>query len=650
MCGITGFWQFKHKSKNLEQIVTHMALQLQNRGPDSSDNWVDAPTGIALGHRRLAIVDLSPAGRQPMASSSGRFMMTYNGELYNTEDLRKELAPLHIAFKSTSDTEVMLEAIEHWGMEAALKKFIGIFAFAAWDRQDKVLYLARDHLGVKPLYWGWQQDTLLFGSQPKSFWVHPSWQGDINHDALTAFVYLNYIPAPHSIFQNIYHLEPGHFLKVSGLHAVEKTCYWDLSQVATAGMTNPVQGSSTEIKQDLKALLQDAVKRQMMADVPLGAFLSGGIDSSLIVSLMQEQSASPVKTFSIGFTEDEYNEAPHAKAVAQHLKTDHHELYLSSQQALDIIPSIPEWCDEPFADVSQIPTYLVSQLARKHVTVSLSGDGGDEVFAGYNRYMFGVNFSKAIGRTPAALRKGAAHLIQSIPPHQWDKANALLPKKYKLPALGDKLHKGSQLLTSSSPQDLYAQLLTYWPDPEELVRNGKLPDVFPQVPKSLDSLQHIVEQRQFCDMLLYMPHDILTKVDRASMQHSLEARVPLLDHRIVEYGWRVPMEHKIRNGKGKWILREILKDYVSESLFNRPKQGFGVPIDTWLRGPLKEWASELLDPTRLAQEGFLNPEPITQRWQEHLSGTRNWQYSLWGILMFQAWWEHYRGMVRGKAT
>lgn len=644
MCGLTGFWNFSQdfSKEKLSSVISNMALAIEARGPDSEGIWVDEKIGLGLGHRRLAIVDLSPAGHQPMASKSDRFVIIYNGEIYNTEDLRKELIQAGCQFRGYSDTEVILEASEHWGVAKTAAKLNGIFSFALWDKQEKKLYLVRDRLGVKPLYWGFNQGILFFGSQLKSFLKHPHWNGALDKSALCAYFRFNYVPAPLSIFQGIQKLKPGVVLSLDQSKKITEEKFWDLETLVEKGQSQTSQKSDKIWIDELDDLLRDSVKRQMVADVPLGAFLSGGIDSSMVVALMQAQSTRPIRTFSIGFHEAEYNEAQYAAKVAKHLGTEHHELYLSAKDAMDIIPNIPEWCDEPFADVSQIPTFLVSQLARRHVTVSLSGDGGDELFAGYNRYLMGQNIWQKMKYLPLWLRALGASGIRQFSVTSWDTFAKMVPAQLRPRLMGDKIYKLAAVLKATNPQDFYRLLVSQWNDPAALVLGEQEPKLYPWNSDFYEKFPgDFVNNMRTMDLLTYLPDDILAKVDRASMAVSLEARVPLLDHRLVEFSTTLPMEMKIRQGQGKWILRQVLNRYIPEQLFNRPKMGFGVPVGDWLKGPLREWAESLLSSERLKKEGILNEKPIRQRWLEHCSGKRNWQYSLWGVLMFQAWQERW---------
>lgn len=648
MCGIVGILDLGGQSLSAITLK-RMATAIAHRGPDDDGVWFDESHGIGLAHRRLSILDLSPAGHQPMLSISGRYVVAFNGEIYNHQDLRISLekvgAGVTALFKwrGHSDTETLLAGFDAWGIRGTIERTIGMFAFAVWDRKDRVLTLGRDRLGEKPLYYGQQGASFIFGSELKALKVHPSFKADIDRDALCLFLRHNYIPAPYSIYRGIYKLPPGHLLTVSDeRHEPVIKAYWSLTDVAESGCRSALGGSAQAVTDELEHLLKSAVRQQMIADVPLGAFLSGGIDSSTVVALMQAQSDKPVKTFTIGFNEDGYNEAVHAKAVALHLGTDHTELYVTPQQALDVIPNLPSLYCEPFADSSQIPTSLVSQLAKQHVTVSLSGDAGDELFSGYNRYVLGQKLWSRLERVPVALRAVVATGIRALSPSAWNSIartfRALTPTALRSANIGDKLHKGAGVLAARRIDDLYLGLLTHW-NPEEIVLNGREPATVlngsPQPLAGLDDVQRMMA----LDAMTYLPDDILVKVDRAAMAVSLESRVPLLDHRVVEFAWRIPQSMKLRNGVGKWILREVLHRYVPRELIERPKMGFGVPIDVWLRGSLRDWAEGLLDESRLRSEGFFNPGPIRQKWAEHLSGRRNWQYHLWSVLMFQSWLE-----------
>lgn len=652
MCGLVGFLGGITPYGQLgdEAMLKRMADTIASRGPDDAGYWCDADHRIGLGHRRLSIVDLSPAGHQPMQSASGRYKIAFNGEIYSHLLLRQALEAAGQApnWRGHSDTETLLAGFDAWGIQGTVERAIGMFAFAVWDRQSSVLTLARDRLGEKPLYYGWQRQgndaVFLFGSELKALRAHPAFENNIHRGALSLQLRHNYIPAPYSIYEGIAKLPPGSLLTVS-LQQREPNmrAYWSGAQVAESGVANAFAGGADQAVDELELLLKDAVRQQMMADVPLGAFLSGGVDSSTVVALMQAQSSRPVKTFTIGFNEEGYNEAVHAKAVARHLGTDHTELYVTAEQARAVIPRLPTLYDEPFSDSSQIPTFLVSQLARQHVTVSLSGDAGDELFCGYNRYQMAANLWRKLAAVPLPLRKLAARGLTSVSPQSWNKLAGglagLMPRSARLANIGDRLHKGAGVLSNQSADALYLGLVSHWHEPASVVIGGHEPPTLltGNVPalNGLDDVQRMMA----LDMLTYLPDDILTKVDRAAMGVSLETRVPFLDHRVVEFAWSLPQSMKLRDGQTKWSLRQVLYRHVPQALIERPKMGFGVPIDIWLRGPLREWAEDLLSETRLKREGFLNPTPIRQKWDEHLSGQRNWQYHLWDVLMFQAWLE-----------
>ena len=637
MCGIVGYWDNGVEKKS---AIEKMATLIKHRGPDDAGVWTDNSAGLALAHRRLSILDLSPAGHQPMVSPCGRYVLVYNGEIYNHRDLRAELERDGGAFawRGHSDTETLLAALRHWGVQGALERLNGMFAFALWDAAEQTLFLARDRMGEKPLYYGRSGDTFLFASELKALAAHPHWQGKINRDALALYLRHNYVPSPWCIYQGIYKLSPAHYIAITdnGRSLGEPVCYWNLAQVAEQG-TAASASDAESLTDALDLLLRDAIKRRMAADVPLGAFLSGGYDSTTVAALMQAQSERPVKTFSIGFHEAAYNEAQHAKAVANHLGTEHTELYVTPEEAMAVIPKLPTIYDEPFSDSSQIPTYLVSQLARQHVTVSLSGDGGDELFCGYNRYALGYQVWNKLRFLPRPLRGILAQILKRVPGHTLDVLQRCLPQRFQVSSLADRLPKLAEVLGHASGEAFYRQLVSHWTQPDQLVLGATEPDTILNRPDLLPNFPGLREQMMYLDMMTYLPDDILTKVDRASMAVSLEARVPLLDHRLVEFAWQVPMQYKYRVGQGKWLLRQVLYRYVPKELMERPKMGFGVPIEYWLRGPLREWAEALLDEKRLREESFFDPAPIRRMWQEHVSGKRRWHYYLWDVLMFQAW-------------
>ena len=637
MCGLAGVLTL-NKGLTSESICNNLAYSIRHRGPDSSGVWRSSDSCLALVHTRLSILDISETGHQPMHSQSGRYVIVFNGEIYNHLELRGKVKGK--SFKGHSDTETLLVCIEEWGLESTLQQSVGMFALALWDRKEKTLSLARDRIGEKPLYYGWQGEggnaSFLFGSELKALRAHPSFQSEINRDAITLLLRHNCVPAPYSIYNDISKLMPGTILSVSLEKRDPKIfTYWSAEDVAKNGVDTLYSGDTSDVINELEVVLRQSVKRQMVADVPLGAFLSGGIDSSLVVALMQQQSSQPVKTFTIGFSESGYNEAEYAKAVAKHLHTDHTELYVSPQETIDVIPKLPQLYDEPFSDSSQIPTFLVSQLAREHVTVSLSGDAGDELFCGYNRYLLTDQLWNKLSLLPVSLRRGLANVVTTISPAVWSKIFGFL----SYGAVGDKMYKAAGVLGSSSVDELYLGLISHWNSPESIVLNSKEPKT--RLTGNISDLSKLnqVQKMMLLDLLTYLPDDILTKVDRAAMGVSLETRVPFLDHNVVEFAWRMPMNFKIRDGKSKWALRQILYKYVPKELIERPKMGFGVPIDSWLRGPLKDWADGLLYRTRLQNEGFFDPDPIRKKWSEHLSGRRNWQHQLWDVLMFQAWLE-----------
>ena len=642
MCGICGIWDERARTapEALVGAAKRMTDVMRHRGPDAGDQWYDAAAGLVLGHRRLSIIDLSPAGAQPMVSSCGRFVISFNGEAYNFAELRPELEAAGRRFRGHCDTEVIVEGAAQWGVETTAKRLIGMFAMALWDRQERVLYLVRDRLGIKPLYWAKFGDTLLFGSELKSLRAHPGWTPALDRDTVAAFLRLAYVPRPRTIYRGVNQLPPGTILVARAGAEPELRSFWSLEEIAREGQSARFSGSETDAVAALDALLGDAVRRRMIADVPLGAFLSGGIDSSTVVALMQANNTSKVRSFSIGFREADYNEAPHAKAVAAHLGTDHTELYVEAAQARAVIPRLPEMYDEPFADPSQIPTFLVSEMTRRHVTVSLSGDGGDEVFGGYSRYVEMRQLLQALGMLPAVAGRAAAAAIRAMPRGGWSRLARLVPENRRPPQLGDRMLKLASVLEGGA-DNFYRGVISHWSEPERLAAGATAPRLPADDPRFATLVADPVERMQLLDTLTYLPDDILTKVDRASMAVSLEARVPLLDHRVVAFAWSLPPAWKARPGHGKYLLRRVLDRYVPPHLIERPKMGFGVPIDSWLRGPLKDWAEGLLDPARLKREGVLAPAPIAEKWREHQDGTRNWQYLLWDVLMFQAWKERW---------
>lgn len=623
MCGISGFLKSHNKLENFYLILSKMADATQHRGPDSIGYWYDK-SGIALAHNRLSILDLSKSGDQPMHSACGRYSIVFNGEIYNHLALRHDLTPFLVnSWSGHSDTETILEGIVVWGVESFLSRCIGMFAFALWDKKDQTLILARDRLGEKPLYWGWQGDTLLFGSELKSLKVHPDFVGEIDRNALALLLRHNYIPAPHSIYKGIHKLPAGHYLTIphaAGPHDVQPKAYWRMNDAVQTGLSLPYTCSDSQAVDALDAQLSESVTLQMLADVPLGAFLSGGVDSSTVVALMQKQSQQRVRTFAIGFDEPGYNEAEQAKVVSQHLGTDHTELYVGAQEALTVIPKLPTIYCEPFADSSQIPTYLVSHMARQHVTVALSGDGGDELFGGYNPYQFLPQVWQQLAWVPAPVRVALQAVLAPLP----------------LPA---KLAKLREVMAARSPEELYRLVLSHWLRPEAVVLGAYEPATSLNTPEAWPKVDSFEHWMMAMDAQTYMVDDVLTKVDRAAMANSLETRVPLLDHRVVEMAWRMPLHMKIRDGQGKWVLRQVLYKYVPKEMIERPKKGFSIPLAGWLRGPLRDWAEALLNEQRLKVEGYLNPVPIRKAWLEHVQGKADHSTRLWGVLMFQAWLE-----------
>lgn len=644
MCGLTGSWARKSQGQDIAAIAQAMAARIQHRGPDDAGVWCDPEAGFALAHRRLSILDLSPAGHQPMLSASGRWVLAYNGEVYNHLALRQRLEDEGAAptWRGHSDTETLLACIEAWGIERTLRASVGMFAIALWDRSERALVLARDRIGEKPLYYGWQGDTFLFGSELKALRAHPAFNASVDRGALVLLLRHNYIPAPYSIYQGIHKLPPGTVLRLGpGQRESEPVPYWSLSEVAERGTAHPFEGSESDALDALDRHLGNAVRGQMVADVPLGALLSGGIDSTVITALMQANSTRPVRTFTIGFDEKQYDEATHARAVARHLGTDHTELRLSGEDALGLVPQLPVMYDEPFADSSQLPTHLVMKLARQHVTVALSGDAGDELFGGYNRYFLGPKTWERIRWMPPIVRKAVGAGLTALPPVTINKLFGPLAGRAGIALPGDKAHKlGARLTGVRSLDDLYVSLVSEWPDPAGMVVDGYMPPNLLDDRARWPKLSDPVARMMALDSLTYLPDDILVKVDRASMAVSLETRAPFLDRDVIEFAWSLPMSMKLRDGRGKWILRELLDRHVPRELIERPKMGFGIPLDQWLRGPLRDWAEALLDETRLKREGYFHPAPIRCAWLRHQRGEASFGYRLWSVLMFQAWLEH----------
>jgi asparagine synthase (glutamine-hydrolysing) len=615
-----------------EQLVGTLAARLIHRGPDDKGVWVDGDAGIALGHRRLAILDLSPAGHQPMISASGRYVIAFNGEIYNHLELRKELdlfgsVPV---WRGHSDTETMLAAFERWGIAPALGKMVGMFAFALWDRQRRTLTLARDRLGEKPLYYGWQGDVFLFGSELKALRSHPAFLAEVDRSALTLYMHCGYIPAPASIYRNVFKLPPGTYVQIAVTEVSgtlpEPRSYWSLRQAVERGATDPYRGSDTDAVAELGAHLTRAISLQRIADVPLGAFLSGGVDSSTIVALMQASTSHPVKTYTVGYHESDYSEARYAQAVAKHLGTDHTELFITGREALEVVPRLPGLYDEPFGDSSAIPAFLISSFARRHVTVALSGDGGDELFGGYTRYQRTSDIWRVIRHIPYPLRSAAASGI-----HAWRVVRNGAPT-------GEPIDRLALYLSATTLEECYAAQISRLPGVQGLVISGSAAAHESRaVPNSFHPGSGGFDEMMYTDTARYLPDDILAKVDRASMSVSLEVRVPMLDHRVLEFAWRLPPKMKVRDRQGKWLLKQLLRKYLPASMIQRPKMGFGVPVGQWLRGPLREWGEDLLSDDRLRTEGFLNPQVVRRYWHRHLGANRAESDTLWQILAFQAW-------------
>lgn len=645
MCGIAGFW----KPQGLNEAEARATLlgmtdAIRHRGPDDEGAWIDPAPGIALGFRRLAIIDLTPTGRQPMISASGRHVIVFNGEIYNFQELRRELTARGISFRGRSDTEVLLEALESWGLRRTLERCNGMFAFALWDREERVLHLARDRAGEKPLYFGWSGGTLLFGSELKALRVHPDFQGEIDRNALALYLRRGYVPGPYSIYRGIQKLRPGTWLTVRpdrfGAGAVP-TPYWSPRDVAEQAAADPFRGSADDAVEALHELLTDAVKLRMEADVPLGAFLSGGLDSSTIVALMQANSSRPVRTFTIGFREERHDEARYAAAIARHLGTEHTEQYLTPADALAVIPRLPVLYDEPFADTSQIPTFLVAELTRRHVTVSLSGDAGDELFGGYRRHRLGPAIWRAIKWIPLPVRRGLGTLLAPPLTARGGVLGASLSRiTHTLTGkrnLVERARQAAEILPLESPIALYHYMMSFWKHPDILLHDAHELLVPATDPARWPNLGARPAQiMMYLDTVAWLPDDILVKLDRATMGESLEARIPLLDHRVIEFAWRLPLGIRLRGKGSKWPLRQVLKRYVPLQLVDRPKRGFHMPVAEWLRGPLRDWAEGLLDERRL-RDSALDPRPVREKWAEHLTGTTRWDYHLWTVLMYSAW-------------
>jgi asparagine synthase (glutamine-hydrolysing) len=647
MCGIAGFWSPTLSAAERRDAVRQMTLRLEHRGPDADGHWVPADTPIALGHRRLSILDLSAAGAQPMWSANGRYVISFNGEIYNFRELRDRLGKLGATFRGSSDTEVLLAAFEAWGVVAALREATGMFALAVWDVREQELLLARDRIGEKPLYYGVSGDSLLFGSELKALRAHPHFAGETEPGAVALLVRFGYVPAPYSIYRGIGKVAPGTvlcFRPRDGL-VPSVTPFWSTLTIGRAGIARPSRKSDTELIDELDVLLKRAVADQMVSDVPLGAFLSGGIDSTTVVAMMQAQSRRPVRTFSIGFFDPKFEEARHARAVAAHLRTIHTEHYLSAEESMRVIDLLPSMFDEPFADWSQIPTYLVSTLARDAVTVAITGDGGDELFGGYDRYVGLNTLWRRLRVVPRPVRQLLARQIDAVDrfdarrwnPDAWRGGHSASARRAH--RLVVKSRKLARLLRCEWREDLYQELLASWFDSTRLVPGA------PVLPTALSDVANLMpaatfaQQMMHLDLMFYLPDDVLAKVDRASMAVSLETRTPFLDHRVVEFAAALPLRMKLRQKQSKWILRRLLDRYVPRKFVERPKMGFGVPLHDWLRGPLRDWAEAKLEPARLARRDVFDPVEVRHVWEEHLRGYSNNVATLWPVLMYDSWAE-----------
>ena len=645
MCGITGVL-YRQPAMGVEQLsalVKDMSDSLVHRGPDDCGVWVDAQVGVAFGHRRLSIVDLSPTGHQPMTSINGRFVISFNGEIYNFKEIRAVLEKNGVSFKGHSDTEVLIESIAHHGLDQTLKNVNGMFAFSLWDKEERSLTLVRDRIGKKPLYYGCCNNVFLFGSELKAIKKHPDFDDEVDRGALGQFIQYSWLNGPSSIYSNIKKLPAGTFLKINQKNFSQENSpisYWSAQTIAETGVTNPYIGSYEDAIDQLERLLKDSVSHRMIADVELGALLSGGIDSSLVVSIMQASSNRKVKTFSIGFHEASHNEAEHAKKIANHLGTDHTELYVTPQECMDVIPKLPQMYDEPFGDVSQIPTYLVSQLAREKVKVVLSGDGGDELFAGYTRYFRCMDHWRKHERVPLSLRPAIGSGMEFMAKGLWGLlSNTTTNAEMKgWRRFGAKLEKRARHIDAKSSLELFVRMMARCKNIGELVVDYQQPHSFLSNQQVWPNFKEPILNMMLADMVCYLPDDILVKVDRASMAASLEARCPLLDKNVIEFAWQLPFAMKVNQAGGKRILKSLLAKYLPTELTERKKMGFGVPIGKWLRGPLKEWADDLLNPVRITEQSYLNAKEVQRLWKQHQSGWRNHDDILWSILMFQAWY------------
>jgi asparagine synthase (glutamine-hydrolysing) len=650
VCGIAGLLDPEQATTRdqLGHLVVRMASELTHRGPDGSGEWIDPDGRVALGFRRLAIVELSSLGDQPMASADGRWVIVYNGEIYNFAELRRQLVGQGLVFRGGSDTEVLVNAVQCWGLDRTLEASEGMFAFALWDRHRRELHLARDRFGEKPLYYGWVDRRLVFASELKALSRLPGFAAELDRDSVARYLRHNCIPAPNTVYRGMVKLEPGKVVTFDGSTRPgalpTPRMYWSPRSAVEEARRHQATGSVASLTDQVEDALSASVAARMVADVPVGAFLSGGVDSSLVVALMQQLSSSPVRTFTVGFADREFNESNEATAVAAHLKTEHTVLDVGDGEASAVIPRLPEIWDEPFGDISQIPVFLVSRLARSQVTVSLSGDGGDELFAGYNRHAWLDRLWRRSAVVPPVLRRWAGSAMVRVPPGAVEGAARVtqaLPARWQLRNPSTKVVKMGKVLAATSPEDAYLALISHWEDPASMVLGSSGRDAAAPDPADWPALSGITEQMLWLDLIGYLPDDILTKLDRAAMATSLETRVPFLDRRVFDLAWSLPLDTKLRGGVTKWILRQVLYRHVPPALVDRPKMGFGLPIGSWLRGPLRPWAEELLDQRRLRLQGLLDPAPVRAAWRQHLSGRRDLGYELWDVLALQAWLDHW---------
>lgn len=647
MCGIAGFFSPRLDAGIARSVAKRMADAIAHRGPDSEGVWLDRACGIAIAHRRLAIIDISANGAQPMISHGGRFVVAFNGEIYNFRQVRERLdAKRQIQWKGTSDTEVLLEAIHEWGLSGALRQCVGMFALCLWDRQERRLSFARDRFGEKPLSVATMGGSIIFGSELSALRRHPDWKSNLSLDSIASYLRLSYVPSPYSVFENVRRVAPGTVLST----VIDDACnagpfleepYWSVAEDIEPVRSSRNDISANDAVTQVEAALLETVDRQMISDVPLGAFLSGGIDSSVVVAMMSARAGNRVKSFTVGFHEGGYNEADDARLVAKHFGTEHHELYIPAKEAIETIPRLSTKYDEPFADSSQLPTLLVSEFARGHVTVALTGDGGDELFSGYNRYSWAPAIWNRLQYFPIGWRQLIARTMNAISPRIWESGYGLgaafMPASRRQRNVGDKMHKLAATIQTASPRELYTFLISLWTEPEQLLTGGHEHKCRALSAAFNPASEDYVSWMMKTDAATYLPDDILVKVDRASMSVGLEARAPFLDHELVQLVWRLPQKFRTMDGRGKWLLRQVLYKHIPREMVDRPKAGFAIPLDIWLRGPLRKWADSILVPSRLESRGILRSAPVMTKWKEHLSGQRNWQYQIWAVLMLQTW-------------